>query len=91
MIDPPKATSDEAAWFTGKLQNEIADAITARTLTVATRWSRIIKLTEKKDAGQEIELDVEQLLKEWGEDVYFVRDGVACKAKFLISKDVQLV
>ena len=91
MIDAPKSDTDDPLWFTGKLQNLMAQAITERTLLIATRWSRIIRLTEKKDKGIEMELDVEQLLKEWGEDVYFVRDGVACKAKFLISKDVQIV
>jgi len=91
MIDAPRSDTDDALWFTGKLQNKQADAIESRTLTVASRWSRIVRLTDKKEKGQELELDIEQLLTEHGEDVYFVRDGVACKAKFLFSKNVQLV
>ena len=88
--EPPTSTETGAIWVTGQQINDIAACINERTVRINPRWSSIIVLTEKTD-GLELEVDVEELLKSYGQDVYFVRDGVAVVGRFLIGADVREV
>lgn len=85
MTTPPTIAETGPVWVTGDTLNTLGTAITERTLKIAQRWQRVLRLTEKPE-GLELEVDVDQLLKEYGKEIFYVKDGVAVKGRFLTGE-----
>ncbi len=85
MTAYPTTTETGAVWLTGDTLNQIAEAGNQRTLTVAGDWRGIIVLTQRKEA-LEIKIDLNVLLQKYGQQVYFVRNGVAVSAPMLLGE-----
>ena len=85
MTDFPTATKDGAIWVTGKELNQIAEAGTQRTVTVAAEWRGCLVLTERPD-GLELRVDLNVLLQKYGTTFYVVQDGQPAKCQMLAGE-----
>ncbi len=89
ITEPPTSKNEGAIWMTGANLNKIAKSIKERTVSVAPRWERILIMRET-EKGIQLELNVPELTKTEGKEVYFVRDGRAVPAKFLIAEITEI-
>jgi hypothetical protein len=85
VTDYPTTTEKGAVWLKADTLNKIAEAGNQRTLTVAAEWQGVLVLTERKDS-LEIRIDLNVLLQKYGQQVFFVRDGVAVSAPMLLGE-----
>jgi hypothetical protein len=85
MTDYPTTTESGYIWLKADTLNQIAEAGNQRTRTVASEWRGVLVLTERKDS-LEIRIDLNVLLQKYGQQVFFVRDGVAVSAPMLLGE-----